>query len=67
MVLQLEVLVFKHCAIDRLTASAVSCCKVPTLAHELRYDSVKHTALEVQWLATISLPLLPCNISFDVK
>merc|ERR1719221_472323 len=49
--LQGEVFVGKLCSIYRFAACAITCRKVPTLAHEIGYYSVESTALEMKGFA----------------
>ena len=57
-VLQLEVLVGKHGAVNALATSAVTCREIAALAHELGDDAVEGRALELQGLASGSQALL---------
>merc|ERR1711939_1225203 len=49
-----EAFVGELSTVDRLTATAVPACEVPTLAHEARDDTVERGPLEVERLALCS-------------
>ena len=52
--LKLEVLIIKPVAIDGLASVSSTLCKVSSLSHEVRNDSVEMAVLVVKWNATVT-------------
>lgn len=65
-VLDLEVLISKFKAIDRLSTSSITEGEVPALDHKAGDDSVEWASLVMKWLSTFPHAFLACTMIFKL-